>query len=65
MKKILVIAPHPDDETIGCGGTLLRHKDDRDEISCAIMTKLKTNKDDDEMFVDLMRKAHATPPKIK
>ena len=43
MKKILVIAPHPDDETIGCGGTLLRHKDDRDEISCVIMTKLKTN----------------------
>ena len=29
------------------------------------MTKLKTNKDDDEMFVDLMRKAHATPPKAK
>ena len=25
MKNILVIAPHPDDETLGCGGTLLRH----------------------------------------
>ena len=24
-KCILVIAPHPDDETLGCGGTLLRH----------------------------------------
>ena len=43
MRKILVIAPHPDDETIGCGGTLLRHKDHGDEISCTIMTKLKTN----------------------
>ena len=29
------------------------------------LTKLKTNKDDDEMFVDLMRKAHATPSKVK
>jgi len=29
------------------------------------MTKLKKHKDDDEMFVDLMRKAHATPSKIK
>ena len=43
MKKILVIAPHPDDETIGCGGTLLRHRDHGDEISCVIVTKLKTN----------------------
>ena len=25
MKKICVIAVHPDDETLGCGGTLLKH----------------------------------------
>ena len=23
IKKIIVISPHPDDETLGCGGTLL------------------------------------------
>ena len=29
MKKIIfVIAPHPDDEVLGCGGTLLRLNDE-------------------------------------
>jgi LmbE family N-acetylglucosaminyl deacetylase len=39
MGKILVVAPHPDDETLGCGATLLRHKDDGDEIHWLIVTK--------------------------
>lgn len=38
MKKVLVIAPHPDDETLGCGGTLLRHKKLGDEINWLIVT---------------------------
>jgi LmbE family N-acetylglucosaminyl deacetylase len=38
MKKILVIAPHPDDETLGCGGTLLKHKAQGDELHWMIVT---------------------------
>ena len=36
--KILVIAPHPDDETLGCGGTLFRHRHEGDELYWAIVT---------------------------
>ena len=40
MSVILVIAPHPDDETLGCGGTLLRHKTDGDAIHWLIVTDI-------------------------
>lgn len=36
--NVLVVAPHPDDETLGCGGTLLKHRDQGDSISWLIMT---------------------------
>ena len=36
--KILVVAPHPDDETLGCGGSLLRHKYEGDELYWCITT---------------------------
>jgi lmbE-like protein len=41
--KILVVAVHPDDETLGCGGTLLKHKDNGDEIHWLICTKIDEN----------------------
>jgi N-acetylglucosamine malate deacetylase 1 len=36
--KTLVVAPHPDDEILGCGGTLLRHKADGAELGWLIVT---------------------------
>jgi len=41
MNKVLVIAVHPDDETLGCGGTLCKHKDYGDEIHWVIATDIK------------------------
>ena len=41
MKNILVIAPHPDDETLGCGGTLLRHVAEGDRVYWLIGTTIK------------------------
>jgi LmbE family N-acetylglucosaminyl deacetylase len=38
MAKVLAIAPHPDDETLGCGGTLMRHCAEGDEVHWLIGT---------------------------
>lgn len=39
-KKILFIAPHPDDETLGAGGTILKHKTQGDKIFWIILTNI-------------------------
>ena len=39
-KKILVVSAHPDDEILGAGGTLIRHRDQGDEIAWLIATEV-------------------------
>ena len=38
MTRVLAVAAHPDDETLGCGGTLLRHREAGDSIYWLIVT---------------------------
>lgn len=40
MKKVFVVAVHPDDETIMCGGTLLKHRANGDEIYWLLITNI-------------------------
>lgn len=40
-KNVLVIAVHPDDETLGCGGTILKHKANGDAVHWLIVTSIK------------------------
>jgi LmbE family N-acetylglucosaminyl deacetylase len=43
--NVLVIAVHPDDETLGCGGTILKHKDNGDSVHWLIVTSIKEEND--------------------
>ena len=38
MTKVLVVAPHADDESLGCGGTILRHVSEGDDVHWLLVT---------------------------
>ena len=43
--QTVVISPHPDDETLGCGGTLLKHHAQGDAIHWVIVTTMAEGKE--------------------
>ncbi|CAN5232699.1 PIG-L family deacetylase [soil metagenome] len=43
-RKILVIAAHPDDEILGCGGTMAAHAQGGDEVHVVIMAEGVTSR---------------------
>ncbi|MDA9804421.1 PIG-L family deacetylase [Gammaproteobacteria bacterium] len=52
MNKVLVFAVHPDDETLGCGGSLLRYKANGDSINWLICTTV----DEDQSVFSIREK---------
>lgn len=43
-KRVLVVAAHPDDEILGCGGTIARHARAGDEVHVVIMAEGATSR---------------------
>ena len=40
--NVLIVSPHPDDETLGAGGTLLKYKNENKNIYCLNITNIKS-----------------------
>ena len=53
-KKICVFAPHPDDETLGCGGYLFKLKKEKVIINLVFLTKMK--EDDGYSKIEINKK---------
>ena len=44
MSKVLVVVAHPDDEVLGCGGTIAKHALNGDEVHVVIMAEGLTSR---------------------
>ena len=44
MSRVLVVAAHPDDEVLGCGGTIVRHADSGDQVQVLIVAEGSTSR---------------------
>lgn len=51
--KTLVVAPHADDELLGCGGTLIKRAHEGHETGWLLVTSLSKDEGWDPKFVDL------------
>jgi LmbE family N-acetylglucosaminyl deacetylase len=50
INRVLVVAAHPDDEVIGCGGTIFRHTDENDEVYILFMADGESSRGKDEDY---------------
>ena len=62
MERVLVIAPHPDDEVLSCGGSIAKHIEKGDEVFVCIVTKAYTPEWSDDFIKNRtqeIKNAHA------
>lgn len=64
MKRILVIAAHPDDELLGLGGTLARHAAAGDEVTCVVVSEGASARYASGADEDLRSSGHAAATRL-
>lgn len=62
-KTILVVAAHPDDEILGCGGTIAKHSSEGDIVHVLIVAEGITSRSLQKDKADAIKKLHNTSKK--
>jgi LmbE family N-acetylglucosaminyl deacetylase len=57
MANILVIAPHPDDEVLGCGGIIKKYSEKGDHVYVLIVTRGNPNKYPEDKIINVRNEA--------
>lgn len=53
--KVLVISPHPDDEVLGCGGTIAKRVAEGDEVAVCIVSEGKPHMYNEELLAQVKK----------
>jgi LmbE family N-acetylglucosaminyl deacetylase len=59
MSNVLIVAAHPDDEVLGCGGTMARHTIEGDDVYVVYMADGVTSREDDNDNIALQERNKA------
>jgi len=62
--KILILIAHSDDETIGCGGSILKHVENNDQVFAACFTDGVSSRNKNKKNIDTRKKQSIKASKI-